>query len=57
MTILDYVNKQKIPFFTRDSESLAKDTVRDHPYITSAKGLGGWGQKNCNFADDQYYFY
>ena len=23
--------------------------VRDHPYITSAKGLGGWGQKNGNF--------
>jgi hypothetical protein len=21
------------------------------PYITSAKGLGGWGQKNGNFAD------
>ena len=20
--------------------------VRNHPYITSAKGLGGWGQKN-----------
>ena len=23
--------------------------IRDHPYITSAKGLGGWGQKNGNF--------
>ena len=22
---------------------------KDHPYITSAKGLGGWGQKNGNF--------
>ena len=21
----------------------ADDKVRDHPYITSAKGLGGWG--------------
>ena len=23
--------------------------ARDHPYITSAKELGGWGQKNGNF--------
>ena len=23
--------------------------ARDHPYITSAKGLGGWDQKNGNF--------
>ena len=22
---------------------------RDHPYITSAKGLSGWGQKNDKF--------
>ena len=22
---------------------------KDHPYITLAKGLGGWGQKNVNF--------
>ena len=29
--------------------------VRDHPNITSAKGLGGWGQKNGNFAYVQYY--
>ena len=32
--------------------------LEDHPYITSANGLGGWarwGQKNCNFyADVQY---
>jgi hypothetical protein len=26
-----------------------------HPYITSAKGLGGWGQKLVIFADIQYY--
>ena len=29
---------------------------RDHPYITSAKGLGGWGKKMAIFADVQYYF-
>ena len=23
--------------------------IRDHPFITSAKGLGGWGQKNGTF--------
>ena len=23
--------------------------IRDHPYITSAKELGGWGQKNDSF--------
>ena len=23
--------------------------LRDHPYITSAKGLGGWVKKNCSF--------
>ena len=27
----------------------------DHPYITSAKELGGWAQKNDMFADFQYY--
>ena len=29
----------------------------DHPYITSAKGLGGWGQKMVIFADVQYCTY
>ena len=28
--------------------------VRDHPYITSAKGLGRWGQKMAIFTDVQY---
>ena len=27
---------------------------RDNPYITSAKGLGWWGQKMAIFADVQY---
>ena len=36
---------------------LESDWTRDHPYITSAKGLGWWGQKNGNFADYQYYLY
>ena len=26
-----------------------KACIRDHPYITSAKGLGRWGQNNGNF--------
>ena len=30
---------------------------RDHPYITSVKGLGGWGRKMSIFADIQYYIY
>ena len=31
--------------------------IRDHPYITSAKGLGGWGQKKAVFVDVQYCIY
>ena len=31
--------------------------VGDHPYITSAKELGGWGQKMAIFADVQYCIY
>ena len=36
---------------------LMKNTIhhRDHLFITSAKGLGGWGKKMSNFADFQYY--
>ena len=33
------------------------ESRRDHPYITSAKGLGGWGQKMSIFADVQYCIY
>ena len=29
----------------------------DHPYIMSAKGLGGWGRKMAIFADVQYCIY
>ena len=32
-------------------------TVRDHPYITSAKGLGEWVQKIAIFADVHYCIY
>ena len=31
--------------------------IRDHSYITSAKGLGGWVQKMAIFADEQYCIY
>ena len=31
--------------------------VRDHPYITSAKGQGGWVSKLASFADVQYCIY
>ena len=31
--------------------------LRDHPYITSAKRVGGWIQKMANFADVQYCIY
>ena len=31
-----------------------KSSVRNHPHITSAKGLGGWGWKMAIFADVQY---
>ena len=34
---------------------LMENFLRNHPYIMSAKGLGGLGQKNGNFADVQYY--
>ena len=32
-------------------------TIRDHPYIKLAKGLGGWRRKMAIFADVQYYIY
>jgi hypothetical protein len=31
--------------------------IRDHPYITSANGLGGWVRKMAIFAAVQYYIY
>ena len=31
--------------------------LRDHPYITSAKRLGGWVKKIAVFADVQYCIY
>ena len=31
--------------------------LRDHPYITSAKGLGGWGQEMAIIDDVQYCAY
>ena len=31
--------------------------IRGHPYITSAKGLGGWVKKKARFADVQYCIY
>ena len=31
--------------------------ARDHPYIPSANGLGGWVQKMAIFADVQYCVY
>ena len=37
------------------SLTFLKKQVWDHPYITSAKGLGGWGQEMAIFADVQYY--
>ena len=32
-------------------------TVREHSYITSAKGLGGWVRKMAIFANLHYYIY
>ena len=32
-------------------------TIRDHPYIKSARGLGGWVQKKAIFPDVQYCIY
>ena len=31
--------------------------IRDYPYVTSAKGLGGWVLKMAIFADVQYSIY
>ena len=36
------------------SEAINPRHVRDHSYITSAKGLGEWVQKMEIFADVQY---
>ena len=35
-------------------QNFAIYTVGDHPYITSAKGLGGWIKKMPTLADVQY---
>ena len=42
---------------TNASSTIPAELPRDHPYITSAKGLGGWGQKMAIFADVQYSIY
>ena len=39
---------QKLGVLKKPSLEL-KFLIRDHPYITSAKGLGGWGQKKWQF--------
>jgi hypothetical protein len=38
-----------MPFWITTYIYYVHDCVGDHPYIASAKGLGGWGQKNGNF--------
>jgi hypothetical protein len=38
-------------------KNLSKAKVGDHPYITSAKGLGEWVQKNAIFVDVYYCIY
>ena len=41
-----------------DPMALLRDVIskiRDHPYITSAKGLSGWvGSKNCSWVQANY---
>ena len=39
------------------NETLSQLLVRGHPYITSAKGPGGWVKKMALFADVQYCIY
>ena len=46
-------NIWKVPKFP---PPLLIEGVRDHPYITSAKGFLGWVWKNAIFADVQYCF-
>ena len=42
--------EKKVSTNSRNTVAVA---VRDHPYITSAKGLGGWvGSKNGHFNAD-----
>ena len=52
-------NKQPVESALQNSTTVGIlipiELLQDHPYIKSAKGLGGWGQKNCHFADVQYY--
>ena len=40
--------RKKVSTNSRNTVAVA---VRDHPYITSAKGLGGWVRKMAIFAD------
>ena len=52
---MDYkrVQQQQQEKKAKGADSFAK-IQRDHPYITSAKGLSGWVQKMAIFADLQY---
>ena len=43
--------------FLLRQRNLIKHFIKDHPYITSAKGLGWWGQKMAVFSDVQYCIY
>ena len=48
------LHDSELPFKKKPGQQLL---LRDHPYITSANGLGGWGQKTASFVDVQYYIY
>ena len=55
---MDYkrVQQQQQEKKAKGADSFAK-IQRDHPYITSAKGLSGWVQKMAIFADLQHWIY
>ena len=48
------LRKKKIFKGQRKFSHKLHSSPTDHPYNTSAKGLGGWGQKMATFADVQY---
>ena len=49
-----FENSSNSPPSEKKRKSCLSNVLRDHPYITSAKGLGWWVKKMSVFADAHY---
>ena len=52
-----FENSSNSPPSEKKRKSCLSNVLRDHPYITSAKGLGWWVKKMAVFADFHYCIY